>query len=117
MIKHAGELDRRVTIVIESLADDDFGQLTPVSTTTRDVWAKKVEHIGNEGDNGDEVSSPSVWISFCDMMRSHCNRMRETTFCTTTKPISSNRFNSPMKGNHSNWCVVNIVMRSTNFNR
>jgi len=57
MIKHAGELDRRVTIVIESLVEDDFGQLTPASTTTRDVWAKKVEHIGNEGDNGDEVSS------------------------------------------------------------
>lgn len=57
MIDHAGQLDSRVTIVIESLTEDDFGQLTPASTSTRDVWAKKVEHLGNEGDNGDQVSS------------------------------------------------------------
>ena len=57
MIDHAGQLDSRVTIVTELMISDDFGQLTPSNIVTRDVWAKRVEHIGNEGDNGDQVSS------------------------------------------------------------
>ena len=57
MIDHAGQLDSRVTIITELMTEDDFGQLTVLRALAREVWAKKVEHIGNEGDNGDQVSS------------------------------------------------------------
>lgn len=57
MIDHAGQLDRRIRIESFSETTDDFGQKTKSFGTLANVWAKVVEKVGNEGENGDMISA------------------------------------------------------------
>jgi SPP1 family predicted phage head-tail adaptor len=57
MIKHSGELDRRITIQEFSESVDTYGQRVKSFSTLATVWSKVVERIGSESENGDMISS------------------------------------------------------------
>jgi len=57
MIDQAGQLDRRITLQTFSEATDAFGQEVKSYSTLATVWAKVVEKIGKESEEGDMIAA------------------------------------------------------------
>lgn len=57
MIDQAGQLDRRITLQTFSETTDAFGQEVKSYSTLATVWAKVVEKIGKESEEGDMIAA------------------------------------------------------------
>jgi len=57
MIDQAGQLDRRITLQTFSEATDAVGQEVKSYSTLATVWAKVVEKIGKESEEGDMIAA------------------------------------------------------------
>lgn len=55
MIRHSGQLDRRITIKKFTSSTDDFGQSNKTFSTLASVWAKVVERSGSEKEISDQI--------------------------------------------------------------
>lgn len=86
MIDQAGQLDRRITIQSFSTTTDAFGQKTKSFGTLASVWAKVVEKVGDEGENGDMISATKR-VDFFIRYRSDINEQMRITYDSKTYKI------------------------------
>jgi SPP1 family predicted phage head-tail adaptor len=86
MIDQAGQLDRRITIQSFSTTTDAFGQKTKSFGTLANVWAKVVEKVGDEGENGDMISATKR-VDFFIRYRSDINEQMRITYNSKTYKI------------------------------
>lgn len=86
MIDQAGQLDRRITIQSFSTTTDAFGQKTKSFGTLASVWAKVVEKVGDEGENGDMISATKR-VDFFIRYRSDINEQMRITYNSKTYKI------------------------------
>lgn len=86
MIKQSGELDRRITIQSYTTTTDAFGQKTKSFGTLANVWAKVVEKVGDEGENGDMISATKR-VDFFIRYRSDINEQMRITYNSKTYKI------------------------------
>lgn len=86
MIKQSGELDRRITIQSYTTTTDAFGQKTKSFGTLASVWAKVVEKVGDEGENGDMISATKR-VDFFIRFRSDINEQMRITYNSKTYKI------------------------------
>lgn len=86
MIKQSGELDRRITIQSYTTTTDAFGQKTKSFGTLASVWAKVVEKVGDEGENGDMISATKR-VDFFIRYRSDINEQMRITYNNETYKI------------------------------
>jgi SPP1 family predicted phage head-tail adaptor len=86
MIDQAGQLDRRITIQSFSTTTDAFGQKIKSFGTLANVWAKVVEKVGDEGENGDMISATKR-VDFFIRYRSDINEQMRITYNSKTYKI------------------------------
>ena len=86
MIDQSGQLDRRITIQTFSETTDAFGQEVKSFTTLANVWAKVVEKVGNEGENGDMISATKR-VDFFIRYRSDINEQMRIVYNNETYKI------------------------------
>jgi SPP1 family predicted phage head-tail adaptor len=86
MIDQAGQLDRRITIQSYTTTTDAFGQKTKSFGTLANVWAKVVEKVGDEGENGDMISATKR-VDFFIRFRSDINEQMRITYNNETYKI------------------------------
>ena len=86
MIDQAGQLDRRITIQSFSTTTDAFGQKIKSFGTLANVWAKIVEKVGDEGENGDMISATKR-VDFFIRYRSDINEQMRITYNNETYKI------------------------------
>ena len=86
MIDQAGQLDRRITIQSYTTTTDAFGQKTKSFGTLANVWAKIVEKVGDEGENGDMISATKR-VDFFIRYRSDINEQMRITYNNETYKI------------------------------
>lgn len=86
MIDQAGQLDRRITIQSFSTTTDAFGQKIKSFGTLANVWAKVVEKVGDEGENGDMISATKR-VDFFIRYRSDINEQMRITYNNETYKI------------------------------
>lgn len=72
MIDQAGQLDRRITLQTFSETTDAFGQEVKSYSTLATVWAKVVERIGKESEEGDMIAATKK-VEFMIRYRSDVN--------------------------------------------
>lgn len=72
MIDQAGQLDRRITLQTFSETTDAFGQELKSYSTLATVWAKVVERIGKESEEGDMIAATKK-VEFMIRYRSDVN--------------------------------------------
>ncbi len=72
MIDQAGQLDRRITLQTFSETTDAFGQEVKSYSTLATVWAKVVEKIGKESEEGDMIAATKK-VEFMIRYRSDVN--------------------------------------------
>lgn len=86
MIDQAGQLDRRITIQSFSTTTDAFGQKIKSFGTLANVWAKVVEKVGDEDENGDMISATKR-VDFFIRYRSDINEQMRITYNNETYKI------------------------------
>ena len=86
MIDHAGQLDRRITIQSFTTTTDAFGQKNKSFGTLATVWAKVVEKVGNEAENGDMISATKR-VDFFIRYRSDINEQMQIVYNNKTYKI------------------------------
>jgi SPP1 family predicted phage head-tail adaptor len=88
MIKHSGELDRRITIQEFSESVDTYGQRVKSFLTLATVWSKVVEGIGKEGEEGEQITA-SKKVDFVIRYRNDINEQMRVVYNSNTYKIEA----------------------------
>lgn len=79
MIDQAGQLDRRITLQTFSEATDAFGQEVKSYSTLATVWAKVVEKVGKESEEGDIIAATKK-VEFMIRYRTDVNEQMRISY-------------------------------------
>jgi len=79
MIDQAGQLDRRITLQTFSETTDAFGQEVKSYSTLATVWAKVVEKVGKESEEGDIIAATKK-VEFMIRYRTDVNEQMRISY-------------------------------------